>query len=97
MARLLRASQAVTPTILAARALGDFALRTGRPREAVAQYESMSAFEQSIPERVDNGYVLAIAYLKADMPEKAREQLQKILELKPGYAPAAELLGRIKG
>jgi tetratricopeptide (TPR) repeat protein len=97
MARLLRASQAVTPTILAARALGDFALRTGRPREAVAQYESMSAFEQSIPERVDNGYVLAIAYLKADMPEKARKQLQNILGLKPGYAPAAELLGRIKG
>ncbi|HTO94944.1 MAG TPA: hypothetical protein VMM80_11210, partial [Bacteroidota bacterium] len=96
MARVLAASQAVRPTILAARALGDFALRTGKPLDAVGQYESMSAFEQSTAERVDNGYALALAYLKADMPGKAKEQLRSILKLRPGFAPAADLLGRIR-
>jgi tetratricopeptide (TPR) repeat protein len=95
MAAVLRASQSVQPTILAARALGDFALQSGNAQEAVAQYESMTRFTQSIPEQVENGYLLALAYQRAGMSDRARQQLLKILKLRPDYKPATDLLARM--
>jgi len=95
MAAVLLASQRVQPTILAARALGDFALQTGKPRDAIAQYESMSVFPQSRAEQVENGYLLALAYQQAGMTDRASAQLLKILKLKPDYKPAVDLLARI--
>ncbi len=95
MVRVLLRSQTVQPTILACRALGDFALQTGKPLEAITQYERMSAFEQTSGERLENGYLLALAYLRADMRDRAAGQLRKLLELDPKYKPAADLLSRL--
>jgi tetratricopeptide (TPR) repeat protein len=97
MAAVLTASQRVQPTILAARALGDVALQTGKPRDAIAQYESMDVFPQSRAEQVENGYLLALAYERAGMPDRATAQLLKILKLKPDYKPAVDMLARIHG
>jgi tetratricopeptide (TPR) repeat protein len=97
MAEVLRSSQNVRPTILAARALGDLALQSGKPLEAIAQYEKMSLFPQSTAEQVENGYLLALAYQQAKLPERATAQLLKILKLRPGYTPAVDLLARING
>ena len=97
MATVLLASQNVHPTILAARALGDIALQTGKPLEAIAQYEKMSVFPQSTAEQVENGYLLALAYQRANMNDRASAQLLKILKLRPDYKPAVDLLARING
>ena len=97
MVGILRRSQTVQPTILACRALGDYALQTGKPLEAIKEYEQMSAFRQSTAERLENGYLLALAYLRANMRDRAEDQLRKLLELDPKYRPAADLLSRLKG
>ena len=95
--RTLRRSQTVRPTILACRALGDYALQTGDPLEAIRQYEQISAFEQGTHERLENGYLLALAYLRANMRDRAAGQLRKLLELDPSYKPARDMLSRLGG
>jgi tetratricopeptide (TPR) repeat protein len=95
MVRTLLRSQAVQPTILASRALGDYFLQTGNPAEAVKQYEKISAFPQGARERLENGYLLALAYFRADMRDLAIGQLKKLVELDPSYKPAADLLSRL--
>ena len=97
MVSILLRSQAVQPTILACRALGDYALQTGKPLEAIEQYEQMSAFKQSTAERLENGYLLALAYLRGNMRDRAEDQLHKLLDLDPKYRPAADLLSHLKG
>jgi tetratricopeptide (TPR) repeat protein len=97
MVSILLRSQTVQPTILACRALGDYALQTGKPLQAIEQYEQMSAFKQSAGERLENGYLLALAYLRANMRDRADDQLHKLLELDPKYRPAADLLAHLKG
>jgi tetratricopeptide (TPR) repeat protein len=97
MVGVLLRSQTVQPTILACRALGDYALQTGKTLEAIKQYEQMSAFRQTTEERLDNGYLLALAYVRADMRDRAEAQLHRLLELEPGYRPAADMLSHLKG
>ncbi|MBM2841334.1 MAG: hypothetical protein HW412_1862 [Bacteroidetes bacterium] len=92
----LLASLEVEKTILAYRALGDIYMNMNRPKEAVGFYEKTFTFEQSPAERVDNGYLLALAYARANMPDRSATQLLQVLNIKPDYQPAVKLLSEIK-
>ena len=97
MVRTLIRSQAVKPTILACRALGDYYLQTGHAPEAVKQYEGIAAFPQGTHERLENGYLLALAYLRANFRDSAALELRKLVGLDSTYRPAADLLSKLKG
>ena len=86
----------IKPTILAYRALGDLSLNMGSSKEAITFYEKTFTFDQSLPERVENGYLLALALLRANMPGQAVARLHEILKIKPDYKPAVDLLARIQ-
>jgi tetratricopeptide (TPR) repeat protein len=93
----LLATLDVEPTKLAFRALGDLALGRGNGVEAIAYYRNLLAFTQSADEQVENGYLLGLAFAQTGARDSARAQMERLLVLKPGYAPAAELLKRIGG
>ncbi|HLP16569.1 MAG TPA: tetratricopeptide repeat protein [Bacteroidota bacterium] len=95
MKEVLLASLGVEKTILAYRALGDIALNENHPEQAVGYYESMSQFDQSTPERLQNGMLLAIAYQRSGHSDKAKSHLQLLLQLKPDYAPAQKMLSTL--
>ena len=91
----LLASLNVEKTILACRALGDIYLNENQPREATRYYEQTLTFDQTPRERVENGYLLALAYSRGNMREKATNQLLQVLNIKPDYQPAVKLLSEI--
>ena len=91
----LIATLAVEPTKLAYRALGDLALGKGNGVEALAYYRALLGFPQSTDEQLDNGYLLGLAFAQTGARDSARAQMERLLALKPDYAPAAELLKRI--
>ena len=92
----LLASLDVEKTILAYRALADIYMNMSHPKEAAGFYEKTFTFEQTPPERVDNGYLLALAYARANMLDKAATQLLQVLSIKPDYQPAVNLLNDIR-
>ena len=92
---LLRSIE-IQPTMLAYRALGDIAMRQKNPSEAIAHYEKLVAFNQAPAEEAENGYLLALAYLQVNKKDLALARLNTVLDLKPDYKPAVELLTRIK-
>lgn len=92
---MLTGSLTVKPTILAYRALGDIALRSGRPGAAVDFYDRTFTFPQSPPEQVENGHLLALACAGAGDTARARAALLKVLAIRPDHRPAAELLARL--
>jgi tetratricopeptide (TPR) repeat protein len=94
---VLLASIPVKPTILAYRALGDLALNSGSPAEAVPFYEKTFTFPQQPAEKVENGYLLALALSRAGMSERAATELLKVLAIKPDHHAAAALLAQIRG
>ena len=94
--RVLRASLAVEPTILAYRALGDLALRGNRPAEAATLYEQTFSFPQALPEQVENGTLLALSYERAGMAAQAEGRIMKVLALKPDHREGVDLLRRLR-
>ncbi|HUI63632.1 MAG TPA: hypothetical protein VL126_02230, partial [Bacteroidota bacterium] len=92
MREQIQATLDVEPTILAYRALGDLALRSGAPAEAVKYYQQITPFTQSTNERLQNGYLLGVAFAQGGMKDSAEAQMHRLLELKPDFAPAAEFL-----
>ncbi len=90
--QMLLTSLSIKPTILAYRALGDIALQSGKPADAVPFYEKMSSFTQSPREQVDNGYLLGLAYARSGQRDKAIQQLVRVLNINPDYRPALELM-----
>jgi tetratricopeptide (TPR) repeat protein len=94
---LLAASLEVTPTILAYRALGDIALRSGNGDAAAAYYEKTFLFPQSRDEEAENGFLLALAYRSSGKTDRALDRLMKVLARKPDFAPAISLLRELRG
>ncbi|MDD8017814.1 MAG: hypothetical protein PHP42_05540, partial [Bacteroidota bacterium] len=90
----LTASLAVEKTILANRALGDIALRQNKPLDAVSYYEKLAMFSQTKNEQLQNGYMLALALVRAYQNDAARNQLQLLLQINPNFTPARELLSK---
>jgi tetratricopeptide (TPR) repeat protein len=92
---LIRSTE-IEPTTLAYRALGDLAMQQKNPEEAIGHYEEVLSFSQPPAEQVENGYLLALACSQAGENDRAMEQLREVLEVRPDYKPAVELLARIK-
>lgn len=92
---ILLKSLGVTKTILAYRALGDIAMHRGKPAEAISYYENTFIFNQSPHERIENGYLLALAYFQAGKQDESKAQLLKVLKINPAYQAAVELLAKI--
>ncbi|HEX7574274.1 MAG TPA: hypothetical protein VF514_14380, partial [Bacteroidota bacterium] len=97
MESALRATLMVEPTKLAYRSLGDLALGAGSTAEAIADYRALSGFALETEEKLEDEYLLGLAYAQAGAGDSARMQMEKLLILKPDYAPAAELLKRVRG
>jgi tetratricopeptide (TPR) repeat protein len=93
--KVLVSSLGVEKTILAYRALGDIALKQNEPLKAISYYEGTTMFSQSLHEKLQNGYLLAFAQYQAGKSELARNQLLLLLQLKPDFSPAQELLAKL--
>jgi tetratricopeptide (TPR) repeat protein len=89
----LAASIDVQPTILAYRALADIALNMRDYSQAITYYEKTFVFAQSKEEQAENGYLLALALLRANRVEEARARLLKVLSVKPDHQASVALLG----
>ena len=96
MAAVLEATLEVEPTKLAYRSLGDLALQAGQPGPAIERYRALERFPQETGERVENGYLLGLAYAGAGRTDSARAVAARVLALNPSYAPAKELLRRLE-
>jgi tetratricopeptide (TPR) repeat protein len=96
MREALIGSLALEPTILAYRALGDVALQSNRPSEAIPYYEKVAGFTQSPAEQVENGYLLGLALYRAGIADKAKKQMLHVLKIKPDFQPAIEILSRLQ-
>jgi tetratricopeptide (TPR) repeat protein len=96
MRTVLASTLGVQPTKLAYRSLGDLALDAGKPAEAIAYYRTLAGFPQERDEQLENGYLLGLAYAQAGSLDSARVQMERLLALKPEYAPAGELLKRLQ-
>jgi lysophospholipase L1-like esterase len=93
---LFQISITVEPTAIAYRNLGDIALRDSSVDEAISLYLKTRAFRQSPEEEVQNGFVLAVAYLRANMVDPAESQLLHVLSIDPKHKPSLELLKVIR-
>lgn len=82
---------------LAYRSLGDLALDAGRTADAIADYRARSGFTLETGEKIEDEYPLGLASAQGGAADGARMQKEKLLILKPEYAPAAEFLKRLRG
>jgi Tfp pilus assembly protein PilF len=89
---VFQSSLAVEPTAIAYRNLGDIALRDSSVDEAISFYQKTRAFRQSPEEEVQNGFVLAVAYLRRNMLDPAESQLQYVLSIDPKHKASLDLL-----
>lgn len=93
---VFQVSLQVEPTATAYRNLGDIALRDSSTDEAITLYERTRAFRQSREEEVQNGFVLAVAYLRRSMLGPAESQLLHVLSIDPTHKASQELLKVIR-
>jgi tetratricopeptide (TPR) repeat protein len=93
---LFQTSLTVEPTAIAYRNLGDIALRDSSVDEAIGLYLKTRAFRQSPEEEVQNGFVLAVAYLRENMLDPAESQLLHVLSIDPKHKPSLDLLKVIR-
>jgi tetratricopeptide (TPR) repeat protein len=96
MRAVLTASLSIVKTSSAYRGLGDLDLQSRNPLEAITAYQNAIALGQQGMERIQTMYVLALAYLRANMLEPCVAQLNGILAEKPDFSPAQELLATIR-
>ena len=92
---LLIRSLEVEQTTYAYRTLGGLAVDNGMPREAIRYLEKAFALSKTLKEKTDNGYLLALAFKRAEMPKQAVAQLQRVVDINPNFRPGKELLRRM--
>ncbi len=97
LAGVLTASLDVEPTIRAYRTLGDIALENGDAAGALKFYQRMDMFIQTPMEKLQNGYMISLAYSRANEPDMAKARLLELLKLRPDFQPAIELLVKVSG
>lgn len=93
---VLNASLNIEKTMPAYRGLGDIALQSGKPLEAITNYKMAISLIQSVQERAEMQYVLALAYLRANMPELCVTELRQVLAERPDFKQAQDLLATIQ-
>jgi tetratricopeptide (TPR) repeat protein len=92
---MLNRSLHVEPTLFAYRALGAIAVDMGKPTEAVRFLELAIGKSTTRVERTETTYMLAMALGRANLKDRAIEQLRQVLVLDPSHRPAAALLERL--
>lgn len=92
MKTILLHSLQIEPTLQACSALGHIMLDKGDPVGALKYFEKMDSFVQDPNEKLQNGYVISIAYVKAGEFQKAKARLNEILRISPDFQPALKLL-----
>jgi tetratricopeptide (TPR) repeat protein len=94
--KVLLESLNVEQTSIAFRALGDIYMKQGNIEDAIHSYEEISRFPETAATAPENAYVLALAYLISEKPEKAIRILERTVNSYPAYRPAKELLLKIR-
>jgi tetratricopeptide (TPR) repeat protein len=90
--REFRAATAENPNDAAAhRGLAEVYRRQGRSNEAIAELHTSLDLRETAVAYADLGRL----YLEEQKPDLARTQLERALQLAPGYAPARQLLQRL--
>jgi Flp pilus assembly protein TadD len=95
MRTLLVGSLKIQETILAYRALGDLALRQNKFADAAGYYRHTTRFDQTDAERLENGFLLSLAFWRGGETDSADFHARRLLSINPGYPPALEMLRRI--
>jgi tetratricopeptide (TPR) repeat protein len=93
---LLIRSLEVEQTTYAYTTLGGLAVDSGKPSEGITYLEQAFALSKTLKDRTDNGYLLALAFRRAQMPQQAIAQLQRVVGFNPEFGPAKELLRRMQ-
>jgi tetratricopeptide (TPR) repeat protein len=95
MKAILLRSLKISPTLAAYSALGNIMLDKGDPVGALKYFEQMDNFPQDPHERLQNEFRISYAYAKAGKFEKAKARLGELLQMKPDFRPAIQLLADI--
>ncbi len=93
--KMLLQSLNIEKTFFAYQILGEITLEYENTENAIPYLERAYAFSQTIDERSDAGYVLAVAYVRAAKPDRAIAPLEHILQMKPQLQEARALLNRL--
>jgi len=85
----------VERTVYAYKALGSLSVDSGAMTEAISFLENAFALSATVSERSETGYMLALAYGRSKMNNRAVGLLQEVLSINPQFKPARDLLDRI--
>jgi tetratricopeptide (TPR) repeat protein len=90
--RVLNQSLDWNKTAFACRLLGSVALDRKDLHAGVAYLTDAVNLSQSRKDKTDNGYLLAVAQVRAGLNDEAKAQLQKVLQISPNNRAARDLL-----
>jgi tetratricopeptide (TPR) repeat protein len=93
---LLRTSLDVEKTPYALKALGSLAVDSGNLNEAITHFELAVSVSQSLNDKRDTRYMLALALARARQDERAVAELDTLLKLDPQFAPARTLHNQLR-
>jgi tetratricopeptide (TPR) repeat protein len=89
---LLLSSLQIQPTLLAYYALGNIMMDRGDPKTALKYFEKMDDFVQNPDEKLQYGFTISFAYTKAGDFQKAKIRLNQLLDERPNFKPALDLI-----
>ena len=92
MKTVLLNSLQICPTLPAYYALGNIMMDKGNPIAALKYFEKMDGFPQNPDEKIQYGFTLGYAYSKAGEFQKAKDRLFQLLNERPNFKPALDLL-----
>lgn len=93
--QVLARSLSVEETPYAYQLSGQIDLEQGKLDAGISNLEKAFGLTQTVDERADAGYRLALAYLKADKPERAIAPLEHVVRIKPQLRAAKKLLDQL--
>ncbi len=96
IAEIMQSSLLVYPTVQAYRTLGDVNLSQGYATAAVKYYEQAFDLSKTAEERLQNGYVLCLAYAKSGQTAKSEQRMKEILSTHPDFSAGRQLLNQLK-
>jgi len=90
--KILLASLDAQKTPYAYKALGAIAVDGRNLDDAITFLRQAFGLSQTIQDRSENGYLLALAFNRAGQRDDAVEQLKRVLTINPNYEPAQQSL-----
>lgn len=93
---VLARSLSVEQTHYAYQIAGQIDFEKEKWESAISNLEKAFSLTQTVDERADAGYRLAIAYIKAGKPEQAISSLEHVVRIKPQLRAAQKLLDQLK-